>query len=422
MFRRYSGIFSALLFAAAFAAAEPYAPMDAQGTAPDKQGNPVKYGHATYDPATAFPNLKAADKEWPAGFKAAFCDLNLPWNRPFVLNEDQLHTKRDLFSARGDYQVVRLEVFVSKPQEKLTVTSMGLRGPVEIPADRIRFFALIPRENNPRFSNTLLLLEPRLENLKAGDRIDLLAFVDVSDATPAGIYRGAFTVSSDGNTQELPVSLRVMDFVLPEPKADFGFYLCGDLYRPAKQTIQQNGFVAENLKRYFDFYRSRRLNSITIYDNHPDLRYVNGKVTGEFKDFQLLSKAMKQAGLNGKLIIDLRGVTYWCNAVAQKLQTLGGKAPAGDLGVTMALRKSLTTPYSESAKKIFAETLRHLLAEAKRQDWQDFLLLVEEEIGNRYPDKLAGYEAFMPVLMEICPECAIVVDNDIGYGRKIVEL
>lgn len=125
---------------------------------------------------------------------------------------------------------------------------------------------------------------------------------------------------------------------------------------------------------------------------------------------------MKKNGLKGKLIIDLRDITYWCNAVAQKLETLGDQVPRGDLGITMKQRKSQTEPYPEKAKRIFAEALEYLNAEAKRGQWVDYLLLVEEEIGNRFPVKLAGYASFMPVLMKVCPERAVVVDNEIGYG------
>ena len=399
-------------------AADPYASMDTLGKLPDKSGKPMQYGHGVYDRAKSFPHLKKEEWSRDDAFQATFCDLNALRRDNFVYPYDTFIQKRELFSARGDYLSIPLTVFLSKPLDKLEIKTSGLKGPGEIPQERIRFFTVVPRDDNPGFHNAHLLLSPRLHNLKSGDRIDLLAFIDIPEATPHGIYKGNITVSSGGKELNMPLSLRVMNFKLPETTGSFGFYLYGNLYGPGQTGVPQKGFTPQNLERYFRFYRSRRLNSVTLYDNVPDLRYIDGKVTGEFTDITLISDAMKKNGLKGKLIIDLRDITYWCNAVAQKLETLGDQVPRGDLGITMKQRKSQTEPYPEKAKRIFAEALEYLNAEAKRGQWVDYLLLVEEEIGNRFPVKLAGYASFMPVLMKVCPERAVVVDNEIGYGRN----
>lgn len=399
-------------------AADPYSSMDIFGKLPDKSGKPVQYGHGVYDRAKNLPHLKKEEWSRNDAFQATFCDLNAPRGKNFVYPYDTFIKKRELFSAKGDYLSIPLTIFLSKPLDKLEIKTFGLKGPGEIPQDRIRFFTVVPRDGNPKFHNAHLLLSPRLHNLKGGEMIDLLAFIDIPETTSPGIYKGKITISSGGKSQEMTLSLRVMDFKLPEAAGSFGFYLYGNLYGNEQTDVPQKGFTPQNLERYFRFYRSRRLNSVTLYDYVPDLRYIDGKVTGKFTGISQISDAMKKSGLKGKLIIDLRDITYWCNAVARKLETLGDQVPRGDLGITMKQRKSQAKPYPEKAKRIFAEVLEYLNAEAKREEWTDYLLLVEEEIGNRFPVKLAGYASFMPVLMKVCPERAVVVDNEIGYGRS----
>lgn len=409
-----------LLAAALFTAnaESPFSVMDTRGTLPDKDGNPIRYGHAAATREKLFPFLKRDHTISEPGFLATFRDLpaaQASESTPYP-GENLRHHAR-LVSAKGDYLTSRLMIFLNREMEKLEIKHEALRGPGVIPAESIRFLAVIPRNFNPRFKRAHLLLEPRLTKRKAGEIIDLLMMIDIPETARAGIYKGKIRIVS--GTEEIPldVTLRVMDFQLPETSGSFGFYLNGNFWRKDRSRIVQKGFTEENLDAYFRFYRTRRLNSVTLYDNLPDLRWINGKVSGHFTDISRISAAMKKASLKGKLILDLRDITYWCNAVALALEKRGGKSPAGDLGVTMAQRKSSKADYPDKAKEIFEEVLRHLKKEAEREQWTDYLLLVEEEIGNRYPVKLAGYASFMPLLMRVAPERAIVVDNEIGYGR-----
>ncbi len=350
-------------------------------TVMDVTGEGLENGRSKFEQAAAFPRYQETARDRELGFKATVVDLNHNWKKPFVWNEAGMARQFNLISAQDDYTSASFAVFLSRAFDNMEITASALKGPETIPADRIRFFQMAPPAVNPRF-NRSMLLTPQLDKLQAGEQVNLLFMLDVPPDTPAGLYTGEITLKAGGNTLVMPVSLRVMGFKLPEV-GDFGFYLYGNLYNPkAKFNAAQKGFVKENLCRYFDFYKTRRLNSITIYDNLPDLHYVNGQVTGEFTDMSLLADAMKKSGLTGKLIIDLRDIGYWCNAVAQKLDTLGGNAPAGDIGITMAQRKISTVPYPEKAKEIYAQAIRLLVAQAANEQWPEIRLLPEEELGN----------------------------------------
>ena len=183
----------------------------------------------------------------------------------------------------------------------------------------------------------------------------------------------------------------------------------------------QTGFVKENLKKYFDFYKTRRFNSINVYEIFPDLRYVNGQVTGRFDDLSELAKALNESHLKGKFFIDLRNIGHWANSVSIKLDQLAGKVPAGDIGVTIeqgTMIVNIEERYSEKAKEIYAQAIRLLLKQSKEENWPDIMVFADEELGNRNPWKIVNYESYMPVIMKECPELAAVIDNGIGWGNK----
>ena len=70
--------------------------------------------------------------------------------------------------------------------------------------------------------------------------------------TPAGLYRGAVKVGGHG---EIPVTIRVLDFALPKPKAYFDdnldFYVCSYTYNRLSLIMEENGGDLELAKRQF---------------------------------------------------------------------------------------------------------------------------------------------------------------------------
>ena len=166
---------------------------------------------------------------------------------------------------------------------------------------------------------------------------------------------------------------------------------------------------------------TRRVVSVALYDNILDIRLIDGKVSCDFSAYREIASAMRKSGLDGRMLIDLRDIGYWANAVAAKLDELGGEAPKGDLGITMRDNKILqeaTDRYPEKAKELYGEAIRLLKKQATAENWPPYYLFADEELGNQYGFKIANYESYMPVIQREAPERAIVLDNGIGWGRK----
>lgn len=394
------------------AAVDPFAVLDTEAAGLAKV-------RPTFKAEAALPYAPESAADQARGFRATAVDLNNNWRKDFIWTGAELDHTIELLTAPGEFTKSGFSVFFNKAFPKLEILPGELKSAsgAVIPADRIRVLQLAPWKSTPRFDYTMLLWNPELENIKPGDQLNLVLFVDVPEKTPGGLYKGVVRLLAGGQAIPMNLELRVAGFQLPEA-GDFGFDLNGNLYQPRDgYNSGQKGYVKENLKRYFDFYKSRRLNSISVYDNLPDLRYVNGRVTGRFADTAELAKAMKASGLKGRLFIDLRDAGYWANAVALKLNELQGKAPAGDLGITMAQRKPSTSPYPEKAKEIYGEIIRLLLKQARDEQWPEILIFADEELGNQFPLKINNYECYMPVILKEAPEHAVVVDNGIGWGR-----
>lgn len=394
-------------------AADPFEVMDFAA-----KGLPKKRSQMNAAALQSAPG-NAADAE--RGFRATAVDFNTNWRQELIWTAPELKPEIELVTAPGDYTCGGFSIFFSKPASEFQITPEALinqQGQGTIPAERVRVLEIAPWQSVPRYLYTNMLWEPQLQNLKSGDLLNCVVMVAVPKGTPGGLYKGKLRLHNAGREQALTIALRVADFELPDAGV-FGFYMNGNLYRPLDgYNCNQKSVTVKNLKRYFDFYKTRRFNSISIYDNLPDLRYIDGRVTGNFADAAALAKAMNESGLsNAMIFFDLRDIGYWCNAVALKLAELGGKAPAGDLGITMAQRKASTSPYPEKAKELYAEAIRLLLAQAKAEKWPELRIFADEELGNQFPLKVNNYESYMPVIMKTAPEHAVVIDNGIGWGR-----
>ncbi len=368
--------------------------------------------------------VPATEADVSRGFRATAVDINYNWRKPLVWDAPALETEIQLVTAQGDYTCGAFSVFVTQDTAAFAVMPSPLvnsEGEGAIAAERLRVLEIAPWGSVPRFLYTNMLWAPTLQGLKANDMLNCVLMADVPKGTPAGLYRGTLTLSNGVHDIALDIALRVASFELPAA-GRFGFYLNGNLYRPIDYyNCNQKSFVRENLRRYFDFYRTRRFNSVSLYDNLPDLRLVDGKVTGSFADTAAIAQAMNDSGLeNATLFFDLRDVGYWCYAVAEKLEELDGVAPKGDLGVTMAQRKRAGTEgerYPERAKQLYAEAVQLLLAQAEAEHWPEIHIFADEELGNQFTLKVNNYESYMPVIMATAPEKAVVIDNGIGWGR-----
>ena len=246
--------------------------------------------------------------------------------------------------------------------------------------------------------------------------------VHVPEGTRAGLYRGAVVISADGGLVEIPVRVRVLDFTLQRPPGSWGLYLPGH-FAGSDDGVYHNyaegeEWRAENLERYFRFWKTRGLNSPTLFHIYTDLKCVDGHAVAGFPQVRAFAEAMKAAGLDGDLCLDVRFMAWWANTAAAKLAELRaqGESTAGDIGVYGPQGSAVPDP-SEEAKRLFGEVMTQLLDVAEGEEWPHVLLAPEEEVANAGL-KNRTYDAFMPVIQSLAPERALLIDNSIGYGRK----
>lgn len=363
-------------------------------------------------------NLKF-DLNSPKGHSSTFAvlrlDLNSNWQ---CVPEFTEATDVKLFAPLKEYTIFGLGIPVYQDNVNLDIEVSELTGPTIIAKENILIRSIVPPASNPNYRYIHLLLPPRLEQLRKNDFVRLLFYVRIPDETIPGFYKGMITIRSKSSKAiRIPLSLQVMDFELPD-SGNFGFFLFSIPYDPARKgrQIAAPGYEEKNLDAYFRFNRARRLNSYSLFYFIPDLRYIDGKVTGTFKQIESVFTSMKNANVNGKVMLDLRQVVLWSDAVARKLEIIGSKAPQGDLGVTMREKtKEKTLEYHPNARKIFGKAVHFLIGTAKQRGWPEIRLFPDEEIMNA-PDKTKRYDEFIHVLLKEAPEYAAILDNSVYHA------
>ncbi len=248
-----------------------------------------------------------------------------------------------------------------------------------------------------------------------------VTFYAPENAAP-GLYTGDLTLrDADGNSVALPVRMRVLDFTLQRPEGHWGMYVPGHFWGEDDGTCRNYAeaeyWNADNMGAYFRFWRTRGLNSPTLFHVYPDLKCVDGHTVADYPQVRGFAEGMKQAGISGDLCVDMRFVAWWANSAAGTLAALRkqGKSTDGDIGVYAGQGHAVMKP-SPEAKRLFKEAIEQLLAIAEAENWPYVRLMADEEVANT-DQKAATYDQFMPVILEVAPERAFLVDNAIGYGR-----
>lgn len=254
-----------------------------------------------------------------------------------------------------------------------------------------------------------------------------VTFYIPADTAP-GIYRGSIRIQSDTGAVDIPVRLRVLDLTLTYPQGSWGMYVVGHFHsRPYIQgeNWAPEGWEPENLTRYFRLWKAYHLNAPTFYHVFPDFKCIDGHAVTDYSDLSRLMASVKAAKLDGETVILLTWLEFWAHAAATKLDQLrkDGKSIKGEVCVFKGGFKGLeykTWKYSDEAKRIFREELQQMLDLARRENWPEFKLLVEEETG--FPSiKTAAYDQFMPILKEMAPDKAYITDNAVGWGNEALE-
>ena len=176
-----------------------------------------------------------------------------------------------LLTARGEHSSCGFSLFAIDKLSDVKITLPELRDNKgnKIDVKELSVLEFAPAGSIPRYASAQLLYKADFRTIAAGEQVNLILMINVPENTPGGLYTGQIKISSGSQAPaRLNVMLRVMDFTLPEA-GNFGFYINGNLYNPQihkEERIMQTGFVKENLKKYFDFYKTRRFNSICMID------------------------------------------------------------------------------------------------------------------------------------------------------------
>lgn len=235
-----------------------------------------------------------------------------------------------------------------------------------------------------------------------------------ADETFAGTVEVA---SLSTATARIPLTIRAIPVGLDRPRDPAGLFLPGHFHYTgvhAKRCYAWPDWRSDTVGTYLRFWKSRHLNSPSVFHVYPQLRVEDGQVKARFPFLARVAEAMRNNGLgDATLCVDLRFVGWWANVAGN------ARAKAPDARFSFSAWVSAWAPVKEPnshARAFFREAVRQLLATAREQDWPRLKLLPEEEMGNAGP-KLDTYRAYMPLVREMAPERFLVLDNDIGYGR-----
>ena len=156
----------------------------------------------------------------------------------------------------------------------------------------------LPMEGSFRDAKTLQPVA-----LGKGERKQFLLTVHATKDTPAGVYRGVIQVKSKGEKVksavcEIPVAVRVMDFVLPPPKAyvnpEQDFLVCSYNYLRLHHIMEENGGNRELAKRQLEaILRDQVAHGQTMH-------WVSGGI-GADADFEL--DTMQKVGMRTDLVV-----------------------------------------------------------------------------------------------------------------------
>ena len=241
------------------------------------------------------------------------------------------------------------------------------------------------------------LLDPKPGVVPAKKLFAMALLLSAPEDT-ATVYRGSLRISGSGQQILLPINFAVLPITLPEADIAFGAYLPGhpsDLGAAWGRKWGAKDYTAHRIPAYFRFWKTRNLNSPTLYHLSPTVIGSGQHFRQDFSVIDLMANAMKKNKLRGPMIIDTRFYARWANGAAKRTEYQG------------------TTDV-----ELFIMSMKQLLQYANKAQWPAWLCTPEEEIGNG-GEKLTFYEKYWkPLRKAVGQEHEIIIDNDIGQGRK----
>ena len=387
------------------------------------------YAGNSYEAAQAEPaKWEFDDVDQARGFKLLVVDTEIDVKPNWVADKQQIMGSINTFACKKQYRAASMVLATNRPVSGLKYNFNDLKCGRSIISNvncDLRIIGYQTSKDKLQWGGNWL---EKFDNVSLPAQYTAWLWVTfyVPDETKAGVYTGQLNITSvDSNSVSVPIRLNVLDFELQWPDYHYGAFLVGHFYRPDIGIYQRwasdSAWNSKNLELYFKYWKTRGLNSPAIFWVYPELKCVDGNAVAEFNDVRQFAQAMKKADIDGDLVVDLRWVEWWAQAASVKLAQLRaeGKEIKGDLGIYGYNGTENPLIYSDEAKRLFRESVEQLLATAEKEKWGRIRLLPEEELccGQTVAGKVAGYEAFMPILQEIAPAEAYFVDNSVGYER-----
>lgn len=378
------------------------------------------------------------------GFAAYCVDTSVSPNPNWMWTDRFLSREIITFACRGQYKTSAVAIRTLQPVKGMQVQCSNLaNGSAIILSENVDFRWV--QYTHAQLSNPVAWEGKWIEKATAIDLPTLwtewlwVTFY-IPNGTASGTYTGQVTISdTDGNSLIMPVSLLVLDFDLQYPPFSYGMYLPGHAYfMPDKGSYvnyaTETYWKAENLQQYFSYWKTRGLNSPTLYGVYPEtLKCVDGHAVIDVPFVRAVAQAMNAVGLSGDLCIDTRWIEWWTKPVADEIQHRinAGQTIMGDLHIYGWQGYEGIMNYNSTCKRLYGEAIYNygeepfgILDYALTENWPRVRFAAEDEPTGSwdYPYKAYGYDTFTPVLVSIDPNIALIIDNGIGYYNAFPEL
>ena len=294
-----AGLLAACTLAAAAAAPAPFAVLDMEHAK-------TRAVRTVIQDADYFCNLPQETKksktfligEWD--YNTMRPHVNLKSENPFPLQ------KLAMVVSKGDYGFKGFLLRAYAPLTNLSVKTGELRsdGGNVIAQENILAARVAESIDYPAAD---ILMPPEMKKVPDKALLGFAILVNIPGTAVPGVYHTTITVTADGQSRQLPLSVRVPDFALPEADIPIGSYL---VYYASDQGGREGRWAGKDYKaarqgKYFHFLATRGMNSSSIFHYCPE--FTSGD-SAEIK-FDTLDSLMEKIVAGGSckaMTFDLR--------------------------------------------------------------------------------------------------------------------
>lgn len=187
------------------------------------------------------------------------------------------NVKLNYAMAKNEYESMQLMITPENNIENFELKTSSLKGEgsAEIPAANIEVFnefyvyvkkGTAPQSTRPAgwYPDALipqeLSIQERENAIAAGNNQGIWITIRTEKNTPAGTYTGTFTLVADGKTLEIPVSVTVWDFTVPDEVHVRNSF---NMYQEELSNGQLDG-TKENYQNYVDYFLDYRISTTEI--------------------------------------------------------------------------------------------------------------------------------------------------------------